>query len=59
MTNCNNCGIQASPEIEEIISEGNYDGDYFCSDECRDFVRQRQSETYDKYEGEYEKYDNL
>ena len=40
--NCYNCGKSASKDIEEVASESNYDGDYFCSDECRNEVRDRE-----------------
>lgn len=40
--NCNNCGKTASRAITEIASESNYDGDYFCSDACRNEVRDKE-----------------
>ena len=40
--NCQNCGKQASPEINQMLLEDGYSGDYFCSDECRNERRSRE-----------------
>ena len=37
---CQNCG-KRSPRESDYIFE-NYDGDYFCGDECREITRARQ-----------------
>jgi len=34
---CDKCGAKASEELSEIV--GNYSGEYFCSEECRDKQR--------------------
>ncbi len=39
---CENCGKIASNEVLAIVAESNYDGDYFCSDECRNQVRDKE-----------------
>jgi len=40
--NCENCGKPASKEMNQMLLEDNYSGDYFCSDECRDKKRERE-----------------
>lgn len=42
-----NCGKSPSNEVKAIMNENDYEGDYFCSDECRDEKRAKQGEIYD------------
>lgn len=44
---CNTCGQKASPEIHKMLEESNYNGDYFCNDECRE--KQRSRENFGRY----------
>lgn len=43
---CSNCGKRSPPEMDEVINE--YNGEYFCSDECRNVKRGREPQ-FDSY----------
>lgn len=39
MTSCEMCNKMAPQEINNMLNESNYSGEYFCSDECRNTYR--------------------
>lgn len=46
---CGNCGQKSPPEMTEILAD--YQGEYFCSEECRDEKRQREEGLFGEYQG--------
>lgn len=47
MLNCESCGARNPPEQDELLSD--YNGEYYCSDECRAKSRRAEEGYLDNY----------